>query len=364
MVSRVGRRGCRTAGWIVEGVGQPVGPLGGQDLAGEAPLIGQRQGDPGTWLPVGVDRHLVQVVQGDAGGGERVPDAFWFRAGDGVELLAGKWRHGDLLGRWRGAGRRCRRPRRSAASWQGGQVGDSRGGPPAGSVRIAYEHDGQQLRRPPRRVSGQHGRASPGRPARRASWPDFVPGSGAGEAPIMHGCFLRPVLMILDRGHRRRWPPIQDHRWGWRLVPGHGSYAGCHVTRSNSLPSGSANVVWRTAATPGGSAAGGSLIWCSGLAPRSVSRSISSSWWSVTRTGWTLLLAVPGPGGWWRIIRGPASGPVASTAVSPATAPGLTGRPRALPQKSARAAGSAESMVRAAKLRLTVVVMMVFLPVG
>src|SRR5262249_14270182 len=68
-------------------------------------------------------------------------------------------------------------------------------------------------------------------------------------------------------------------------------------------------------------------------------------------------LAVPGPGGWWRIIRGPASGPVVSTAVSPATAPGLTGRPRALPQKSARAAGSAESMVRAAKLRLAVVVM-------
>ena len=67
----------------------------------------------------------------------------------------------------------------------------------------------------------------------------------------------------------------------------------------------------------------------------------------------------PGLGGWWRIIRGPLSGPVASTAVSPATAPGLTGRPRALPQKSARAAGSAESMVRAAKLRLTVVVMMV-----
>jgi len=24
--------------------------------------------------------------------------------------------------------------------------------------------------------------------------------------------FLRPVLMILDQGHRRRWPPIQDHR--------------------------------------------------------------------------------------------------------------------------------------------------------
>ena len=34
----------------------------------------------------------------DAVGGERVPDAFWVRAGDGVELLAGKGRRGDLLG--------------------------------------------------------------------------------------------------------------------------------------------------------------------------------------------------------------------------------------------------------------------------
>src|SRR5579859_383342 len=41
----------------------------------------------------------------------------------------------------------------------------------------------------------------------------------------------------------------------------------------------------------------------------------------------------PGPGGLWRIIRGPLSGPVTSTAGSPATAPGLTGRPRAFPQK-------------------------------
>src|SRR5215469_14304946 len=144
---------------------------------------------------------------------------------------------------------------------------------------------------------------------------------------------------------------------GPRLAPGPGGYSGCHVTRSNSLPSGSANVVWRTAATPGGSAAGGSLISWSGLAPRAVSRSVSSSWWSVTRTGWMLFLAVPDPRGLWRIIRGPLSGPVTSTAVSPATAPGLTGRPRALPQKSARAAGSAASMVRAAKLRLTVAVM-------
>src|SRR5579859_7755247 len=51
------------------------------------------------------------------------------------------------------------------------------------------------------------------------------------------------------------------------LVLGPGSYPACHVTRSNSLPSGSANVVWRIAATPGGSAAGGSLIWLSGHAP-------------------------------------------------------------------------------------------------
>ena len=84
---------------------------------------------------------------------------------------------------------------------------------------------------------------------------------------------------------------------GPRLVPGLGSYSGCQVTRSNSLPSGSANVVWRTAATPGGSAAGGSLISWSGLAPRPVSRSVSSSWRSVTRTGWTLFLAVPGSAG-------------------------------------------------------------------
>src|SRR5260221_11119616 len=72
---------------------------------------------------------------------------------------------------------------------------------------------------------------------------------------------------------------------------------------------------------------------------------------------WTLFLAALGWGGLWRIIRGALSGPVASTAVSPATAPGLTGRPRAFPQKSAKAAGSALSMVRAATLRLTVVVM-------
>src|SRR5215471_15522983 len=78
-----------------------------------------------------------------------------------------------------------------------------------------------------------------------------------------------------------------------KIIDG-GSYSGCHVTRSNSLPSGSAKVVWRTAATPGGSASGGRLTWWSGRAPRAVSRSVSLSWWSVTRMGWTLFLAVPG----------------------------------------------------------------------
>ena len=29
-------------------------------------------------------------------------------------------------------------------------------------------------------------------------------------------------------------------------MPGPGNYSGCHVTKSNSLPPGSANVVWRT----------------------------------------------------------------------------------------------------------------------
>src|SRR5262249_34002702 len=123
--------------------------------------------------------------------------------------------------------------------------------------------------------------------------------------------------------------------------------------------SGSANVVWRTAATPGGSAAGGSVIWWSGPAPRPGSRSVSSSWWAVTRTGWMVFLAVPGSGGWGGIIPGTLSGAGAARRVSPA--PGLTGRPRVLPQKSARAAGSAESMVRAAKLRLVVVMIALLL---
>ena len=52
------------AGWIVERVGQPVGVLSGQDLAGQAPLIGQRHGQPGTWLPVSVEPHAVQMSSG------------------------------------------------------------------------------------------------------------------------------------------------------------------------------------------------------------------------------------------------------------------------------------------------------------
>jgi hypothetical protein len=45
-----------------------------------------------------------------------------------------------------------------------------------------------------RAYPAKHGRASPGRPARRASWPDVTYlGSGAAEAPVIHSCFRRPV---------------------------------------------------------------------------------------------------------------------------------------------------------------------------
>ena len=143
-----------------------------------------------------------------------------------------------------------------------------------------------------RRPAGASCAPSPGR-----SLPPGPPAarrSGADEAPVVHRCFPRPVLMILDRGSPPQVAASPRSLMGPQLVPAPGNYSGCQVTRSNSLPSGSANVAWRTAATPGGSAAGGSLIWLSGLAPRAVSRSVSSSWWSVTRTGWTLFLAVPG----------------------------------------------------------------------
>src|SRR5215469_10953711 len=97
-----------------------------------------------------------------------------------------------------------------------------------------------------------------------------------GPTRHQHGCFLRPVYdlgpTVTGQGSRRS--KIIDEG---SVMPRLGSYSGCHITRSNSLPSGSANVVWRTAATPGGSASDGSLISLSGLAPRAVSRSISSS---------------------------------------------------------------------------------------
>ena len=93
------------------------------------------------------------------------------------------------------------------------------------------------------------------------------------------GCPTVPSANFNDLGSVSPPRVAADPRssMGPQLVPGPGSYSGCHITRSNSLPSGSANVVWRTAATPGGSASGGSLISVSGLAPRAVSRSISSS---------------------------------------------------------------------------------------
>ena len=136
------------------------------------------------------------------------------------------------------------------------------------------------IRRPPRRVGGKHGRAFPGRPTRRACWPDFAYPRIRGGRRTDNAQLLPPAtLMILDRGSPAKVAADPRSSMGSHLVTGPGDYSGCccHITRSNSLPSGSANVVWRTAATPGGSAAGGSLISLSGLAPRPVSRSISSS---------------------------------------------------------------------------------------
>jgi hypothetical protein len=123
----------------------------------------------------------------------------------------------------------------------------------------------------------KHSRSSLGPPARRAS----LPGSltlGPGRRSTATAWLLPPAsLVILDR-----WSPPEAATgprspMGFRQCPGPGYYSGCHTTRSNSLPSGSANVVWRTAATPDGSASDGSLISLSGLAPREVSRAISSS---------------------------------------------------------------------------------------
>lgn len=45
-----------------------------------------------------------------------------------------------------------------------------------------------------RRVGAKHGRVFPGRPTRRAYWPDFAyPASGADEGSIMQSCFREPV---------------------------------------------------------------------------------------------------------------------------------------------------------------------------
>src|SRR5215831_5746129 len=49
---------------------------------------------------------------------------------------------------------------------------------------------------------------------------------GPAARPGADNSWLLPPasLMILDRGHRRRWPPIQDHRWAsvsaraWHLL--------------------------------------------------------------------------------------------------------------------------------------------------
>jgi hypothetical protein len=81
-----------------------------------------------------------------------------------------------------------------------------------------------------------------------------------------------------------RRPPLEAaagprSSMGPQLVPGLGAYSGCccHITRSNSLPSGSANVVCRTAYESPPKRTAGSLVSLSGLAPRPVSRPISSS---------------------------------------------------------------------------------------
>ena len=50
--------------------------------------------------------------------------------------------------------------------------------------------------------------------------------------------------MILDRGSPPEVAADPRSSMGPRPVP---SYSGCQVTRSNSLPSGSAKVVWRIA---------------------------------------------------------------------------------------------------------------------
>ena len=156
---------------------------------------------------------------------------------------------------------------------------------------ILSARDGTELRccAPPEQPRPVRARA-PGPSARnplagypaRPAWVSPAPhpgASGADEALAIHGCFLRPVLLILDR----RLPPEvasgPRSSMGPQLVLGLGTYSGCccHITRSNSLPSGSANVVCDTLNVTPPARTDGMLSLLSGLAPRPVSRSISSS---------------------------------------------------------------------------------------
>ena len=166
--------------------------------------------------------------------------------------------------------------------------------------------------------------------------------------------------MLRDPGSPPQVAADPRSSMGPQSVPGPGNYSGCQVTRSNSLPSGSANVAWRTAATPGGSAAGGTLISWSGLAPRPVSRSVSSSWWSVTRTGWTLFLAVPGPGGMVEDHPGAGLGAGGVDRRVPGDRSRADRAAEGLPPEVRQGGGIGAVMVRAAKLRSTVVVMMTY----
>src|SRR5215469_6828305 len=82
------------------------------------------------------------------------------------------------------------------------------------------------------------------------------------------------------------------------------------------------------------------------VAPRPVRRSLSASNRSVRRSRWRRFLTVLGSGTLWKESRGPLAGSVASIAACSAPAPGLTGRPSASDQNAAKAAASAQSMLR------------------
>jgi hypothetical protein len=104
---------------------------------------------------------------------------------------------------------------------------------------------------------------------------------GAGQAKRTGNSQLVAPASVDDLGSGvtaggSRRSTIIDRAW---LMLGLGAYSGCccHLTRSNSLPSGSANVVCDTLNVTPPARTAGSLIWLSGLAPRPVSRSISSS---------------------------------------------------------------------------------------